>query len=743
MEGKHKEMQKQVEERGVAALLAQVQDSKKDVDELSDVLKTTLSGKTSVEERLEQVMLELEDTKETVEHLHVVIGEQEFSTCNTDSEHHQKSSAFELQARLLEDKAREQQEVVLKLEVDLHAASADSRQVSAQFAALTRQHEEYVAHAEQAVSGFESKLDAASAHRKEMEQTHQELEHAHSALKQTHQDAAAQHQAVLAAAAAAAEHALTTLQAESHKALQEEVARQVARYTTFQNDVARERALDAEAATAAATTASAAAASAADTAANHAATAAAAASAASVAELSAALMAASAAADTAANHAATAAATASAASAAELSAALMAASAAADTAANHAATAAATASASSAAELSAALTAASAAADSAANDVAVIAAARSETAAVGKTLEAVQQQLVAQKAAAKDKLERERTRERQAGEDKLKMVVEELTRVEALKDIAEKGNDAFTVEIDTLRKTTAAATEASRLALDERDSELVSLRAQLAQAHELAGKAGEEVRRGQDEAEARQAAEAHSSLLRLDVSSLSAQVEELTAARRELEGASERAAADAAELKANNRSVFIRNAHLEESAAALHQAMAKISKALGAEAAADVITESHMADLLERSVGAEAASIKARELQECLEAASEAMQESEDKRLAAETRADTCDANLDTCHASLAAHLVEVASLKDAVAAAHERSGDLEKALAAQEGALAPLTEGKVALEASVEALRAQVCVYACVCVCVCVCVCACARLCLLRVWIGRSKDAH
>ena len=677
MEGKHKEMQKQVEERGVAALLAQVQDSKKDVDELSDVLKTTLSGKTSVEERLEQVMLELEDTKETVEHLHVVIGEQEFSTCNTDSEHHQKSSAFELQARLLEDKAREQQEVVLKLEVDLHAASADSRQVSAQFAALTRQHEEYVAHAEQAVSGFESKLDAASAHRKEMEQTHQELEHAHSALKQTHQDAAAQHQAVLAAAAAAAEHALTTLQAESHKALQEEVARQVARYTTFQNDVARERALDAEAATAAATTASAAAASAADT------------------------------------------------------------------AANHAATAAATASASSAAELSAALTAASAAADSAANDVAVIAAARSETAAVGKTLEAVQQQLVAQKAAAKDKLERERTRERQAGEDKLKMVVEELTRVEALKDIAEKGNDAFTVEIDTLRMTTAAATEASRLALDERDSELVSLRAQLAQAHELAGKAGEEVRRGQDEAEARQAAEAHSSLLRLDVSSLSAQVEELTAARRELEGASERAAADAAELKANNRSVFIRNAHLEESAAALHQAMAKISKALGAEAAADVITESHMADLLERSVGAEAASIKARELQECLEAASEAMQESEDKRLAAETRADICDANLDTCHASLAAHLVEVASLKDAVAAAHERSGDLEKALAAQEGALAPLTEGKVALEASVEALRAQVCVYACVCVCVCVCVCACARLCLLRVWIGRSKHAH
>jgi len=688
MEGKQKETQKQVEERGVVALLAQVQDSKKEVDDLSDLLKTTLSGKTSVEERLEQVMLELEDTKETVEHLHVVIGEQEFSTCNTDSEHHQKSSAFELQARLLEDKAREQQDVVVKLQLDLHAASADSLQVSAQFAALTRQHEEYVAHAEQAVSGFESKLDAASAHRKEMEQTHQELEHAHSALKQTHQDAAAQHQALLAAAAAAAEHALTTLQAESHKALHEEIARQVARHTSFQADVARERALDAEAATAAAATASAAAASAADT---------------------------------AANHAATAAAAASAASAAELSAALTAASAAADTAANHAATAAATASASSAAELLSALTAASAAADSAANDVAVIAAARSETAAVGKTLEAVQQQLVAQKAAAKDKLERERTRERQAGEDKLKMVVEELTRVEALKDVAEKGNDAFAVEIDTLRKMTAAATQASRLALDERDSELVSLRAQLAQAHELASKAGEEVRRGQDEAEARQAAEAHSSLLRLDVSSLSAQVEELTAARRELEGASERAAGDAAELKAKNRSVLIRNAQLEESAAALHQAMAKISKALGAEAAADVITESHMADLLERSVGAEAASSKARELQECLEAASEAMQESEDKRLAAETRADTCDANLGTCHASLAAHLVEVASLKDAVAAAHERSGDLEKALAAQEGALALLTEDKVALEASVEALRAQVCVYVCVCVCVCV----------------------
>jgi len=64
-----------------------------------------------------------------------------------------------------------------------------------------------------------------------------------------------------------------------------------------------------------------------------------------------------------------------------------------------------------------------------------------------------------------------------------------------------------------------------------------------------------------------------------------------------------------------------------------------------------------------------------------------------------------------------------VASLKDAVVAAHKRNGDLEKALAAQGGALASLTEGKVAFEASVEALRAQVCVHVRVCVRVCVCV--------------------
>ena len=45
------------------------------------------------------------------------------------------------------------------------------------------------------------------------------------------------------------------------------------------------------------------------------------------------------------------------------------------------------------------------------------------------------------------------------------------------------------------------------------------------------------MRRGKDEVEARQAAEAHSSLLRLDVSSLSAQEEELTTVRLESHGA--------------------------------------------------------------------------------------------------------------------------------------------------------------------------------------------------------------
>ena len=83
-------------------LQADLKASKEDVDQLSDLLKTTLSGKSALEERVEQLMMELEDCKETVEHLNVVISEHEFLSSHTDSEHHQHAAALASKVKTLE-----------------------------------------------------------------------------------------------------------------------------------------------------------------------------------------------------------------------------------------------------------------------------------------------------------------------------------------------------------------------------------------------------------------------------------------------------------------------------------------------------------------------------------------------------------------------------------------------------------------------------------------------------------------
>jgi len=334
--------------------------------------------------------------------------------------------------------------------------------------------------------------------------------------------------------------------------------------------------------------------------------------------------------------------------------------------------------------------AAHASAAAAAEQAAAAAAAwRAETEDLRQQLASLQEKLEEERSAARGQCEGQEARlasERKIGEDKLKMVVDELRRVEGVKDDAEKQHARAQSEVEALRgrlqkreeereqmESARAAREAERQKeLKAKDLEIAELKAALA-AGQVAAQS--------DEARALRAEAAH----------LQAQVEELINLRTGLEEAQVATLEEAAELKVRNRSLFIRNAHLEETMAGFQDAIAKVAAALGIDMQVhgqgqeqQVYSEEHLAALVS---SVESAGSKVQALQEQLEAAAGAMEVSEEQRLEAQQA---------------------VQSLQDTLAAAEQKMESLQKALEAQQNAHAHVEAERVALEGKLEAMEVQ-----------------------------------
>ena len=65
------ELEEVVEESGAAAKEGDRKRMQDEIEQLSDALRMTMDGKSSAETRVEQLIEELEDKKETIEHLQV------------------------------------------------------------------------------------------------------------------------------------------------------------------------------------------------------------------------------------------------------------------------------------------------------------------------------------------------------------------------------------------------------------------------------------------------------------------------------------------------------------------------------------------------------------------------------------------------------------------------------------------------------------------------------------------------
>ncbi len=61
-----------VEESGAAAKEGEMKRLQEDIEQLADGLRMTMNGKNSAETRVEQLMEEVEDKMETIEHLQVI-----------------------------------------------------------------------------------------------------------------------------------------------------------------------------------------------------------------------------------------------------------------------------------------------------------------------------------------------------------------------------------------------------------------------------------------------------------------------------------------------------------------------------------------------------------------------------------------------------------------------------------------------------------------------------------------------
>jgi hypothetical protein len=70
--GQVEELEEVVEESGAAAKEGEMKRLHEDIEQLADGLRMTMNGKSSAETRVEQLMEEVEDKMETIEHLQVL-----------------------------------------------------------------------------------------------------------------------------------------------------------------------------------------------------------------------------------------------------------------------------------------------------------------------------------------------------------------------------------------------------------------------------------------------------------------------------------------------------------------------------------------------------------------------------------------------------------------------------------------------------------------------------------------------
>jgi hypothetical protein len=134
-----------MEEGGSEKASERVAALEKDVVQLSEVVHTLLNGKMAAEERMEQLLSENDDRRETIEHLQVMLSDNEFSLAAKDSELAQARDAI----AGIEARAAEQQRAHEALEVQLRGAVGEleterlhAGKVAESLAALEQEHDE-------------------------------------------------------------------------------------------------------------------------------------------------------------------------------------------------------------------------------------------------------------------------------------------------------------------------------------------------------------------------------------------------------------------------------------------------------------------------------------------------------------------------------------------------------------------------------------------------------------------------
>jgi chromosome segregation ATPase len=139
------EMEEEMEEGGSEKASERVAALEKDVVQLSEVVHTLLNGKVAAEERMEQLLSENDDRRETIEHLQVMLSDNEFSLAAKDSELAQARDAI----AGIEARAAEQQRALEALEVQLRGAVGEleterlhAGKVAESLVALEQEHDE-------------------------------------------------------------------------------------------------------------------------------------------------------------------------------------------------------------------------------------------------------------------------------------------------------------------------------------------------------------------------------------------------------------------------------------------------------------------------------------------------------------------------------------------------------------------------------------------------------------------------
>ena len=166
------------DEMGLDGLEAANKKLSEELDTLSEGLRMAMMGKQSAENRMVSLMEEVEDSKETVEHLQVVISEMEFNmalkeqanNALSDENNDLKVQYHEISEdnAALKESGEQLKGQVADFQLTLAKVSDDLKTTIKEKDAVIAEYTEFKAEAEAVADSFESKLEAAATKEEEM-----------------------------------------------------------------------------------------------------------------------------------------------------------------------------------------------------------------------------------------------------------------------------------------------------------------------------------------------------------------------------------------------------------------------------------------------------------------------------------------------------------------------------------------------------------------------------------------------